>query len=393
MLTGFNTDIRHAERVYHIQTEDRGLSNPVVESLVYVGGEILLSKKSPYAKHIHGDKIDEKAVRELMDLQHRAIIEAIRRGRFDARKPGEGPGELGDEALPVPPGISPAAVAAVAAILSAPAEPLPGDPGARPAVKERSGTRRAVAKAPAAQASARAATSGPPKRPPAPPADERVVIGRRPVSNGIVETVVTPHPSVAQPAPPASAREEHAERTPERRAAIPMPPPAAQLPRGSSATPNPFPSAIAPAVKATEPPAARPAPAAEAPRRTPAVISGPRTLDQVIVDYLASEAASERLEIAVMAGGDFVSGATVPLTVIASTSMTRRPVPGAQVTVRVVSTAGPPQILFRGMTGSDGMVKTSCALPDVGGANAALIVVGFSPIGSSESKYLIRKKT
>ncbi len=395
MLTGFNTDIKHAERVYHIQTEDRGLSNPVVESLVYVGGEILLSKKSPYAKHIHGDKIDEKAVRELMDLQHRAIIEAIRRGRFDARKPGEEPGELGDDALPVPPGVSPAAVAAVAAILSAPAEPLPGDPGVRPAAKERSGTRRAVAKAPATQPSARPAAPGPPKRPPAPAADERVIIGRRPVPDGIVETVVTPHPSAAaRPAPPPPAPEERTAQTPGRRPAVPMPPPAARLPLVSSRTPNPFPSAIAPAVKATEPPATRAAPAAaEAPRRTPEAISGPRTLDQVIVDYLASEAASERLEIAVMAGGDFVSGATVPLTVIASTSMTRKPVPGAQVTVRVVSTAGPPQILFRGLTGSDGMVKTSCALPDIGGANAALIVVGFSPIGSSESKHLIRKKT
>ncbi|MGE5347156.1 MAG: hypothetical protein ACM3JH_14480 [Acidithiobacillales bacterium] len=395
MLTGFNTDIKHAERVYHIQTEDRGLSNPVVESLVYVGGEILLSKKSPYAKHIHGDKIDEKAVRELMDLQHRAIIEAIRRGRFDARKPGEEPGELGDDVLPAPSGVSPAAVAAVAAILSAPAEPLPGDPGGRrAAARERSGTRRAVAKVPAAQPSVRPATAGPPKRAPVPAADERVVIGRRPVPDGIVETVVTPHPSAAaRPVPPVSP-EERPVQTPALRPAIPMPPPAAQLPRVSSPTPNPFPSAVAPAVKAAEPPAPRPDPgAAEAPRRTPAVISGPRTLDQVIVDYLASEAASERLEIAVMAGSDFMSGATVPLTVIASTSMTRKPVPGAQITVRVVSTAGPPQILFRGLTGNDGMVKTSCVLPDIGGANGALIVVGFSPIGSSESKFLLRKKT
>ena len=155
--------------------------------------------------------------------------------------------------------------------------------------------------------------------------------------------------------------------------------------------PVPFPSAEAPAVRPGTPSTA-PVPAGEPPRKTPASASGPKTLDQVIVEYLASEAASERLELSIMAGGEFVSGATVPLTVIASTSITRKVLAGAQVTIRVVSTGGPPQILFRGLTGNDGMVKTSCTLPDVGAGNAALIIVGFSPIGSSETKYLIRKK-
>lgn len=380
MLTGFNTDIKHAERVYHIQTEDRGLSNPVVESLVYVGGEILLSKKSPYADHVKGDQIDEKAVRELMDLQHRRIIEAIRRGRFDAKKPGEGLPDLADDTFPAPPGVSPAAVAAVAAILSAPSEPLPGDQQPRPAApKERSGVRPAVGKAAAAPASKRPASGvtarrpAAPASPPAPAADERVVISRPPAANNIVETVVSPHPA-SVPAP---------------RPVIPMPPVASPSPpQVSPTTPNPFPSAVAPAVKPAAPPAG-----SEAPRKTPAYQSGPRTLDQVIVDYLASEAASERLELSIMAGADFVSDTTVPLTVIASTSLTRKPVPGAQVTVRVVLTGGPPLILFRGLTGNDGMVKTSCHLPEVGSGNAALIIVAFSSIGSGEKKYLIRKKT
>ena len=144
MLTGFNTDIRHSERVYHVQTEDRGPANPVIESLVYVGGEILLSKKSPYAEHVHGDKVDEKAVREMMDVQHRRIIEAIRRGRLESKRPGESALDFGEETFPSPQGVSPAAVAAVAAILSAPVEPLPGDEKARAAAKERSGVRSGV---------------------------------------------------------------------------------------------------------------------------------------------------------------------------------------------------------------------------------------------------------
>ena len=126
MITGFNTDVKHAERVYHVQTEDRGVANPVVESLVYVGGEILLSKKSPYRDLITGDRVDEKALREMMDLQHRRVIEAIRRGRLDKGKIGEAPSDWADDTLPSSDKVSPAALAAVHAILAAPPEPLPG---------------------------------------------------------------------------------------------------------------------------------------------------------------------------------------------------------------------------------------------------------------------------
>ena len=401
MLTGFNTDIKHAERVYHVQTEDRGPSNAVVESLVYVGGEILLSKKSPYAEHVHAGKIDEKAVRELMDVQHRRILEAIRRGRFDAKKPGEMSLELSDDTFPAPPGVSPAAVAAVAAILSAPAEPLPGDSRPRPAApKERSGVRPAAGR-PASGVTARPAASPKSAPPSAAPAEQRIPATRVDSGDNVLETVVSPGPAPVPPAaapPAASAPRPTSARG--SRPTIGMPPAAAPPAPAPPPTPAPFPSAVAPAARPAAPSTApvpasstAPTPAApEPPRKMPASASGPKTLDQVIVDYLASEAASERLELSIMAGGDFVSGATVPLTVIASTSITRKAVTGAQVTIRVVSTGGPPQILFRGVTGNDGMVKTSCALPDVGTGNAALIIVGFSPIGSSETKYLIRKK-
>ena len=52
MITGFNTDIKHGSRVFHVQTEDKGMENPFVESLVYVGGEIIASKKTPYTDSI-----------------------------------------------------------------------------------------------------------------------------------------------------------------------------------------------------------------------------------------------------------------------------------------------------------------------------------------------------
>ena len=140
-------------------------------------------------------------------------------------------------------------------------------------------------------------------------------------------------------------------------------------------------------------PAASPAAAAPpAVHARPRSEAGTRSLDQVIVDYLASEAASEHLELALMAGGELFSGDSVSLTVRATTSLTEKPVAGAHVSIRVVSTVKPPQVLFRGVTGNDGLVKATCALPEAGMGNAALIIAASSPLGNNEVKQLIRKK-
>jgi hypothetical protein len=117
-----------------------------------------------------------------------------------------------------------------------------------------------------------------------------------------------------------------------------------------------------------------------------------RSLDQVIVDYLASEAASEHLELSLTSDAELVSGGRVTLTLKATTSLTEKPLPGVHVSIRVVSTVRPPQILFRGVTAGDGCVSSVCALPDIGTGNAALIIAASSPLGNNEIKQLIKKK-
>lgn len=82
MIAGYNTDVRHAEVVFHVQTEDKGSSNPFIESLVYVGGRVLAAKRASYADLLAQGKGAE-AISELMDAQHRNMIAAIRKGKFD----------------------------------------------------------------------------------------------------------------------------------------------------------------------------------------------------------------------------------------------------------------------------------------------------------------------
>ena len=93
-----------------------------------------------------------------------------------------------------------------------------------------------------------------------------------------------------------------------------------------------------------------------------------------------------------MKGGELVSGETVPLSIRASTSLTDRAVPGAHITVRVVSNVGPTQVLHRGVTGGDGLVKVTATLPDIGHGNAALIISATSTLGNQEIKQLIQRK-
>jgi hypothetical protein len=85
VITGFNTDVEHDGVVYHVQTEDKGLDSPMILSLVYVGGAILASKRSPYEDLIAAGFSDE-ALSERLKRQHRLICAAILSGRLNELK-------------------------------------------------------------------------------------------------------------------------------------------------------------------------------------------------------------------------------------------------------------------------------------------------------------------
>lgn len=234
MITGFNTDIKHNEKVYHIQTEDKGLQNPYIESLVYVGGEILASKKTSYAEQA-GAGVDEKWIGSLMEQQHRTMIAAIKRGRFD-----------------------------------------------------------------------------------------------------VVADVTK---STARP---------------------------------TLSTPMPVPTRV-------EPP-------------PPLVIDEERTLDQVIIDYLASEAESEHLELSLMSSTEFYAGMPVELRVAAKKSLSQNPIAAAAIEVKVISTVEPPRVIFRGKTAADGTTVIRCTIPQFAEGTAAIIISAQSPMGNDEVKQLVKRK-
>lgn len=81
MITGFNTDVKHKNKVYHVQTEDKGRSNPKIESLVYVGGEILDSYQTSYEQN--KADLTEDQIMELLEGQHKRVVRHIKIGNYD----------------------------------------------------------------------------------------------------------------------------------------------------------------------------------------------------------------------------------------------------------------------------------------------------------------------
>lgn len=107
MLTGFNTDVEYAGVVYHVQTEDKGLQTPIILSLVYTGGAILASKRSPYDDLV-ASGFDEAVLARRLSRQHKLICAAVHAGRIEdlkrmsEREPAEKTqhkAEVGDEVI------------------------------------------------------------------------------------------------------------------------------------------------------------------------------------------------------------------------------------------------------------------------------------------------------
>ncbi len=97
-LTGFNHTIKHKGQMYHIQTEDSGVNNPHIITHLFVGGNILASKKTSYADILNAENLPE-VVYELMKEQHTEMLRNLLAGAYDGIDDGPKsyqPGQLGD---------------------------------------------------------------------------------------------------------------------------------------------------------------------------------------------------------------------------------------------------------------------------------------------------------
>lgn len=93
-LVGYNTNVSHREKVYHIQTEDSGRDHPhIISHLFADGGRIVTTRKKSYADLLDSADVDA-LVRQMMQKQHRAMCAALEQGRFDAQLDGVAPSSV-----------------------------------------------------------------------------------------------------------------------------------------------------------------------------------------------------------------------------------------------------------------------------------------------------------
>ncbi len=212
MVTGFNTDVQHGGKTYHVQTEDKGLQNPIIETLIYVGGEILAVRRTSYADLL-SKGVSQKEISERIETQHNRMIVDIREGRYDGGKV-------------------------------------------------------------------------------------------RPFGEGIISS---------------------------------------------------------------------------------------KSFDEVVLDWLRSQATTERIELHMIGSDGFVEGARARLELFVSRVSTGEGIAGAKVKVRLISTVDKPRTLVEGRTDATGQVSLGCALPVLEGGTAALIIQASIGKESGEIKQLIRK--
>jgi hypothetical protein len=218
MITGHNTDIVYNGIIYHVQTEDRGKGNPVIETLVYKGGEILEAYRTSYEEAIQ-EGYDEQKIVALIEKQHRTVIWEIKGGKYDRQ----------------------------AALMS------------------------------------------------------------DPLAEGIIDTK--------------------------------------------------------------------------------------KSLDQVILEYLASEEQKERMLLDLKSSADLTEGNTVTLVILTKSSTTGDPIKGSKIIVKIISTVKKPLTVHEGKTDRNGVVSVEFPIPEFPDGNAALLVQAFSDhAGSDEIKQFIKKK-
>lgn len=97
VLSGLNTNIKYEGKIYHVQTEDGGVNNPIIVTLLYHGGTILATRKSSYADILKDGRLSgmaREAVKQVMEGQHRLMIEELLSGKYSKKEtPEEGRAE------------------------------------------------------------------------------------------------------------------------------------------------------------------------------------------------------------------------------------------------------------------------------------------------------------
>jgi len=92
MIFGFNTDVKHEDTIYHVQSEARE-ADLLLQTQVFVRGRCIGKRATSYSEQAHKPDFTDQEKEQILREQHRLVLEAIREGRlqevFDNRETPE----------------------------------------------------------------------------------------------------------------------------------------------------------------------------------------------------------------------------------------------------------------------------------------------------------------
>src|SRR5205807_10349211 len=89
MLFGHNSNVEARGTTYHVQSEDRGTTNALIDTTVYFHGRVLHRRTNNYFDLLPLNPEREQALKQRLDEQHRADVEELRTGALPLALPRE----------------------------------------------------------------------------------------------------------------------------------------------------------------------------------------------------------------------------------------------------------------------------------------------------------------
>jgi hypothetical protein len=82
MIFGFNTDVKHGDTVYHVQSEARE-NELLLQTQVFVKGRCVGKRATSYADERGTAGFTDQQKEQILRDQHRLVLDSIRDGRLD----------------------------------------------------------------------------------------------------------------------------------------------------------------------------------------------------------------------------------------------------------------------------------------------------------------------
>jgi hypothetical protein len=82
MIFGFNTDVKHDDTIYHVQSEARE-GELLLQTQVFVRGRCIGKRATSYAEKLAGGGFTDQQKEQILRDQHRLVLDSIRDGHLD----------------------------------------------------------------------------------------------------------------------------------------------------------------------------------------------------------------------------------------------------------------------------------------------------------------------